>query len=415
MKRLFLIIFLISALWLRLPAQVATGSRLISLEECVDSALARNPAVAAAGLAIERARILKGTAFNPSFTDITLKQETTGGGGPENGVLFSQEFDFPSVYVARHRSLDAREKLERNRFAVMAAKVEGEVEDAYQTMVYCRELLRLNERLEAVYDTFCRVATIKLELGEGGALELMNAERSREKNRLDRLSISRDYDDAASTLRRLTGISGDIAPATDALSPIEYDFSPNFDFANTAAGRMALGEIAVAQREETLAKNEFLPGIHFGATVQALIKGFNPYHIDRSPFEKGNFMGFEVGISVPLFFGANNARVKAARMESNISRLNYESADAGSTAEVDNLIARIEGLRERVNAYKSSGIHRADEIFRIAEVSYRLGEIDYLEYIANVETVFSVYREYADLIYEYNRNVINLKTLISDR
>ncbi len=30
-------------------------------------------------------------------------------------------------------------------------------------------------------------------------------------------------------------------------------------------------------------------------------------------FEGGNFMGFEVGVGIPLFYGATKARIKAAK------------------------------------------------------------------------------------------------------
>lgn len=404
---------LLPALLLSCALSAMGEVRPVSLQECVDSAMANNPAVVAATLSVEKARVMKGTAFNPPFTSVTLKQETTGGGGPENGVAFSQDFEFPSIYVARHKALDERTRLESNRLSQLKTEMEAEVAKSYYTLLYCREILAINSRLDSLYASFCHIASVRLAEGEGGPLELMNAERVREKNRLDRQSVEADYQAARLQLQRLTGLEGELTPSETGLEPLSCSRN-DFNFSQTAGGRSALGEIAVAEREVAVAKNEFLPEIRLGATVQALIKSFNPYHIERLPFEKGNFMGFEVGISVPLFFGANSSRLKAARLESNIARLNFESADSQASAEVATLNSSLGILDSKLKNFRDVSLPRAAEIQRIAQVSYELGDISYIEYISNIETAFDIYRDYAECVNEYNQTVIALKGLGAD-
>ena len=38
----------------------------------------------------------------------------------------------------------------------------------------------------------------------------------------------------------------------------------------------------------------------------------------RSRFTEGNFFGFEIGVGVPLFYGATKAKVKAARKDRDV-------------------------------------------------------------------------------------------------
>lgn len=383
-------------------------SRVLTYQECVDSALAASPSLKAASLSAEKARVLQGTAFNPPMTEITLKQETTGGGGPENGVYFGQEFEFPSVYVSRHKALTAQTELERNRILALMLEVENQVADIYYSLLYYRQLLNLNAELGEIYESFCKVAAARLNAGESSALELMNAERVREKNRLDGQLLLSEYDSRLQSLGTVTGCSGSIAPVNIPFGPIEF-IPADFDYASSAMGVVGLSRIAVADREVALAKNEFLPGIKIGATVQALIKSFNPYHIERLPFEKGNFMGFEVGLTVPLFFGSHSSRLKAADLESRISRLDFEAEAMEASRECDALRTRLAALGSQLEYYEETAIPRADEIRRLALVSYELGDIDYIEYIANIETAYALYREYADCINEYNTTVISLR------
>ena len=388
--------------------------RVMTLEECIDSALVRNPAVNAAALDVEKARILKGTSFDAPFTEILLKQETTGGGGPENGVMFSQQFDFPSVYVARHRSLDAAYRLEQSRFELQMARTAREVEEAYYNLVYRRRLLQLNSELGAIYDKFLSTATIRFNEGEAGALEVMNAERMVEKNRMEREGIEADMAADMALLRRLTYSGCDVMPADTAQRRLTRP-DGDYDFGTSLRGSEAAGMLALADREVALAKNEFLPGISVGATVQALIKGFNPYHIERNRFEPGNFMGIEVGISVPLFFGAQRSRLKAANAEKAATLLRTEYAEAETLGEVASLRARLDIMEKKLLGLQQESAPRAREISRIATVSYDLGEIDYLEYIANMETAYSVYRDLEDAVYEYNQTIIRLNEITATR
>lgn len=408
MKRLLTIISVI------LFAAVGFAQRPMTLEECIDSALSRNPALNAAALDVERARLMKGTAFDPPFTGITLKQETTGGGGPENGVMFSQEFDFPTVYTARGRQLDALYNLEQNRFRIEAAAVAGQVREVYQAALYRVTLLRLSDDLGRQYEHFLQLAQTRFKEGETGRLEVMNAERVYEKNQLERQVLHTELATEIAALKRLICCTEEIMIADTVQTLLPYA-PTDFDFSTSLRGEEAAGQIAVADREIALAKNQFLPGISLGATVQALIKSFNPYHIERERFRQGNFMGFEVGITVPLFFGAQNSRLKAANAEREAARLRYEYAGLEAENELNALHATLGSINDRLTYLTETAIPRADEIRRIAEVSYGFGEIDYMEYINNIETAFAVYREYADTVNEYNRTVIKIKDLTAKR
>lgn len=389
----------------------ADGGRL-TLEACLDSAVSRNPALNSAALEVRKANVMKGTAFNPDKTGVTLKQETTGGGGPENAVFFSQDFEFPTVYVARHRTLSAEAELAAMRFDLLLGDVRKEVEEAFYGVAYYNELLSQRRSLQSIYDEFCRVAEVRWKEGDAGMLELMNAERVRELNDMEIEQLKLGYESRLAELRRVTGCNDIEGIEADTFGAIgTQDIIIGGETASPLRSAVARQETEVARRQLALARNELLPEFSLGASVQAVIKSFNPYHVDRQRFTGGNFMGFEVGLSMPLFFGSGKAKIKAAEIDRNISLLNEEATEASAMTELRNLTSRLESLDGRLRHYREKAVPRADEIKRIATVSYELGEIDYMEYITNIETAFSVYRDYADCINEHNITAINLKAL----
>ena len=95
-----------------------------------------------------------------------------------------------------------------------------------------------------------------------------------------------------------------------------------------------------------------------------------------------------------------------------------ESAEKESKNEYNAALDRLKAASANLAYYTVDGSAQAAEIARIADVSYRLGEIDYVEYISNLETAYEMQSGYADAINEYNQTVILLNYLtgkISDR
>ena len=58
----------------------------LTLDECLHRAGTFAPVVRAGSVAVEKARIMQGTAFDPDMTEVSLTQETTTGDSPDNGV-----------------------------------------------------------------------------------------------------------------------------------------------------------------------------------------------------------------------------------------------------------------------------------------------------------------------------------------
>jgi cobalt-zinc-cadmium resistance protein CzcA len=114
---------------------------------------------------------------------------------------------------------------------------------------------------------------------------------------------------------------------------------------------------------------------------------------------------------VPIFFGAQRARAKAAKKELEMSQLRQDVARKEAENEYAAELNKLKSASQNLEYYTNTGASQADEIIRIANVSYSLGDINYMEYINNLETAYEMQRNHADAIYEYNQTIINLNYL----
>ena len=205
----------------------------------------------------------------------------------------------------------------------------------------------------------------------------------------------------------LMNVAEPVVPAESKLEALTLDLS-DFNFYNTAEGQLAQDKIEVADREVTLAKNGYAPSLSVSLRNQLVISSWNPYHLDRSRFSEGNFMGFEVGIGVPLFFGATKAKVKAAKRDREIADLEMKQDEAQRRQDYCNLLSNLSVAREKMAYYNGDGLRQVEEMTRLAETEYESGEITYLELADVLDESVSHAMKRASAINDYNQVVISL-------
>jgi outer membrane efflux protein len=262
---------------------------------------------------------------------------------------------------------------------------------------------------DSVYDRFVSLASARFKAGEAGNLELINAERIRNENRIEMEKAEKSYRSAMLAFRQLLNTDTVVVPADVSLPVIRQEMpEASVSFEQTPLGGMYAARITASERNLSLAKQGYMPGLSIGLTGQLLIKGFNPYDIERSRFDKGNFMGFEVGVSIPLFWGGQNAKVKAARRDVELAEISRRQAKQRMDKEYRDGLNELFRAQKVLDYYTAQGNGQGERMGRLSQVSYENGEIGYVEYIQNQQTALDVQLRYADAVNDYNQAIIML-------
>lgn len=385
----------------------------MSLADCLSAARENNLTLRSGKIAIERTRDLQGTTFDLNNTDISLSQTPTTGGGPENALNFSQTFAFPTVYGARRSKLKAETVLEEARYAVDLNTLEREVATAYYDLRYAIEQHRLLAVQDTIYARFLRIAEARHSAGESSALENIAARRLSEENRVAMNAATQRISQAQRRIALLLNTDQLIRPAETNFTPLSSSELTTYAFnaASVPSVALATQSSIVAEKNVRLARQSFMPDITLGASTQLLIKGFNPYNVDRSRFSEGNFMGFDVGVSIPIFYGAKRARLKAAKKELERSRLLAEQEAKAAATRYSLAESTLVQARERLDYYETRGNADAAETYRLSQLAYEKGDIAYVEYMQNLQSALALRMAYAEAVNAYNQAAVNLKFL----
>jgi cobalt-zinc-cadmium resistance protein CzcA len=145
-------------------------------------------------------------------------------------------------------------------------------------------------------------------------------------------------------------------------------------------------------------KANFLPKIDLGYTFQ---------NVNGQP----GFYAWQAGVSVPLLFFAQNGKTKAARLNYEMAGWNFEQKRVEFISEFNQKLSRYKALQEVLEYYKSEALPLAEEQIQAAKIAYKLGSIDYVQFIQNIETAIKIKQKHLNREAEYFELQVQLKYL----
>ena len=377
-----------------------------SLAECIKTARANNIDVKVAGLQVQRAKRMEGSYFEMDRTELSLSQDPTSGGSPDNALTLSQKIDFPTVYGRRRKLLKAETQVEESRRQLTESELTRDVSVAYSRLLFWQHVETLLCANDSVLGEFVRTADIRYKNGETNRLELMNAQQMKAENGIKVREAQDEKTAAAIQLQQLMNTSETIVATDDYLCVQPTDDA--YSFAATPQGQLLESEQVRSESELGYIRQGMMPSFNVGIRHQLVISGINPYDVDRSRFDKGNWMGFEVGVAFPLFNGSLKARKSAAKLEVDISRTRREQAERKSGSELLIAMNAVESARQTYDYYQTEGFPAAKEMRRLSRIEYGAGEITYMEHVQNLSSALAVEMDHAKAIDALNQAIIKL-------
>lgn len=393
-----------------LPQTVLSQTRKVSLQECINMALEKNPQMQVANKSVERAKALQGTAWEIDKTELSLSQDPTSGGSPDNALSLSQSIEFPTYYIARHKQLKAETQAERSKAALVRLSLENDVKAAYYQAVYQVERLRVLESQDSLLAQYRTLAEKRYKAGENRQLELLSAERLQRENNMEVLAAHNELETAQLLLSRLVGSVETVEPKEDSLFPLDWK-QASYNYSQTPDGQYSADRLKVSEQAVRVAKNGFAPSLSLSLRNQLVISSWNPYDQDRSRFDGGNFMGFEVGVGIPLFYGATRAKVKAARKEREMIALEIKEQEQLRQQEYLSALSRMNAAYVRYTYYNEEGRERSDKMAEQGLLEYSQGEISYLEYMNVLQESIDLRLKRASALNDYNQCVLVMEKL----
>lgn len=410
-SKLPLILLLVAGGLLLSNSSQAQQSKPLTMEESIQTAIQNNPQLRRSALEVSQNRALQGTAFDPGKTDITITQDPTSGGNIDNSLGITQSFAFPTVYSAQRKALNAQTALSEKAKVISEKELIRRVKLAWYQLLYAQSKLAQLASQDSLYRQFSERAALRYKTGETSYLEQLSAVNAHREIQVARKQAEADVLIGRQELQQLMAVN--YLP-TVVLSPLtKIDFiRPD---SSMVSGHPQLAYYqqrgALADAQLNLEKSRYLPSFSVGYRQQLLVGAFNPANINRNYFPGTRVGGFEIGLAVPLFFGAQKSKVKAAQVGQQIAQAEQQNSALLLNKQYSQALQELAKYDEAVRYYELSGLKQAAEQVRIAQFAYSKGEIGYIEYIQNMSQAMNIRLAYLTALRDYNQTVIELSYL----
>lgn len=125
------------------------------------------------------------------------------------------------------------------------------------------------------------------------------------------------------------------------------------------------------------------------------------------------FQSVQAGLGIPIFFGAQKAKIKSAKSLYQISENNYQSGIQNIRNEYKKASAALNNQLNSLSYFESKALKNADLISETATKQFNNGEINYMEWVLLLNQSVSIKNDYLNTIKNYNEAALQLNYLLS--
>ncbi len=380
----------------------------ITLQQAVDSAMQNNLYLKSAALRSEAEEALIGSAWDLPRTNIDFEYGQVNTNVNDDRISITQSLAFPAVYMQRRKMLQHGAAGVRWEQALRQREVRMQVQQTYHDVSVLGEQLRLLQEADSVFTSAVTGEEQRFDLGSSNVLQRATARTQAMLMRARVQQVSAELEQARSRLAQLINSTGDWSIAPIPLKQIVAMLPGESAVLEHPIVRSANEQEAAADARWRMERSTLLPEFTLGVSSMTLYQ--SPSVPDGSVIygRDDRFTMVRAGIGVPLFFGAQNARNKSARLGTERASNETAALTQEIRTQLQQAQQRYTAQLARVEAFEQGATQEAEQLRRSAEEAYLNGQIDRLEWSLLTGQSITLSMEYLDALRALGRAAFEL-------
>ncbi|QBQ42012.1 CusA/CzcA family heavy metal efflux RND transporter [Sphingobacterium psychroaquaticum] len=387
----------------------------MTLQRALETAIQNNPQLRVNNLEIQAAEALRKTSGELPKMDVNIQVGNNEGFEFNDGITIAQNIPFPTIFKAKRGLNEAQVKAREWAKAVSVNELQKEVRSYFYQLEYLQHNARELYTLDSIYTDFTRIAQLRYKAGDTKKVDISTAEAKRGEINLLLQQNKMLHDNAYNSLKMLIRSPTDFqVVSSGAYEPMLLTTVVDTTVLEQHPQVQAwYQEAKIAEETKKVERASGLPDFTLGYNNISLIGPHERNGVEKYYGRGQRFNYVDVGIAIPLTFGATKARVRA---------LDYQQQAAVQSAQWQQQQLRTE-LQNAMNQYtqnvaqyryfKEQALPNARDIIGAAQLGYQAGDISYVEYLFALQTATDIHLNYLRSIQEVNASVVLIYSLIN--
>ena len=387
----------------------------ITIDEAINIAIQNNQSVKASGIDIQATESLRKTANELPKLDFNTQLGQYNSIKFDNAFQLSQTIPFPTLFGAKKELINAEVKAKQIQQQLTIYEIKNQVRSLYYQIEYLQHNKLKLESLDSLYNEFIRVANLRYKTGDTKKIEISTAETKKGEINLLAQQNQVYLQNAYQSLRTLLKTKDSIVIISNATyTPLQVNSLIDTNaIANHPMLQAIYQNMQIAEQTKNVEKAQGLPDFKIGYSNQSLIGIQTINGVDKY-FGAGNrFNVVNIGVAIPLTFGATKARIKSLEYQKQSLQTQAEYQTTLLNTQLQNTLAQYQQDVQQYNYYKTQALPNADDIVKAAQLGYRTGDITYVEYLYALQTATDIQLKYLQSIQQINQTVVNINSIIN--
>jgi heavy metal efflux system protein len=389
-------------------ANKGKAQQVIPLKAAIDTASVNNLFLKSQKLNVDYYKALKKTSWNIEQTAVSGEYGQINSIYNDTRLGVNQSIKFPTFYLKQKELLHG--EWEKSSFSLELKKCElrKEVSQTFYQLLYLKEMKRTMLIADSIFDMYAKNANLKFEKGESNLLEKNTATWQRAEIAMQLKQVENDFEKLLLDFNVLLNAKILFEPSNEVLKMEAIGFIDLKNIEKHPSLLLLKQDQLNNQFRLQIEKSNMLPALHLGYSNMS-IKGIGADDVNYGTSKR--FQSLQAGFGIPLFFGAQHAKINAEKLQLLISENNYNSSNLALQNQYKKAMQQYELCLQKLEYFEKEANRLGDEMLNTTLQQYQSGNINYLEWALLHNQIISIKTAYLNAVKEYNFSVIEINFL----
>lgn len=382
-----------------------TDLSTLSVQKALEIAYRQNPQIKQLQYQIRAQEKQETLSFGLADPQISYMREGIDNGDfSEQRWSVSQSLEFPLSSIYRNKQEKATTRSLQLKLQDLQNQVKVEVKTAYTQLAYALQSGNLAGERVQLFEDLREAAQARADMGESSEIDAMQADLQLQEARNNQEITFKEIMNARYDLFQTIGLDPEDQTYdigfTDTLSYKIVDIDQDevmIQLEDHPKLKQIQREVEATSFGKKLAKSTYLPDLNLSYYRQDF---GNDYE----------FYGFEVGVSIPLWFMAKQSpEVQKANAIQNATEWKYEDFRLLLKKQAEQTWHSYESAKNNIERFRENIQAKSYDLVQMTQKGYSLGELDLLTLLEAQRTYLRTQETYYQTLRDYYLTVINLE------
>jgi cobalt-zinc-cadmium resistance protein CzcA len=384
----------------------------ISLNAAMDSALKNNAFGKVAATQVDYYQALKNSNVDIEKTAIGYSYGKINSFNNDNVFNISQTIQFPTVY--KYQGAVNKSNIEISSLHKLQKDIDIKtlVKQHYFQIVMLQQKRNLLKVADSIYTAFVQRANQKFAAGSSDMLEKITAENQLAQINSQLQAIQNGYEIALNQFNLILNSRLQYEPLMDNSILLLTNLPDLQSLDQTPFIKLQDAHITKAEQMLKLEKSKLNPSFNLGYNSATIMGWQTTTQNNERYFDKDyRFGSVNIGLAVPLFGGAQKAKINAGNIAITQNKLEKQAVSQQLQTNLKDAISVYLQNKKIVEAYQRIIIPNTKVLIESATKKMTAGEIGYLEWVMVINQAIQGQHEYLGYVQQLNEAAIEVEKL----